>query len=103
MVLMSATMPAPPDGSIPAMVSTTGLSCWIERIEQPDSRDAACACRETTLRITERDAADCYHGKALQFTCNLLEFIQPLRWAIDALRFSFEDGAEHGKVCAAVA
>lgn len=85
------------------MVSTTGLSSWIECIEQPDSRDAASACRETTLRIIERDAADGYDRKALQFARHLLELSQTLRWSKATLRFGFKQGTEHGEVCAVLA
>src|SRR5919106_5592815 len=91
---MSATIPAPPEGSSPAIVSTTGLV-----IEQPYCGHATCARIKTFTGVVEVNTTNRQHRKTLQSARNVAKFFQSLRLAESSLRFRLKHRTENGKVC----
>src|SRR5690242_309673 len=101
---MSATIPAPPDGSRPAIVNTTGRALGFEfisdsldnlrqalRVTQQSYRsNTARTRRETFPNVLNSDSADRNDRKAAQFFRYLAELFQSLRWSKGTLRFSFK-------------
>src|SRR5688572_1264379 len=80
---MSATTPAPPEGSRPAIVSTTGLF-----IEQPYRRHSTGPRVKTFEHVLEVDTADRHHRKPRQCRRDFAKFFESLRRAESALRCS---------------
>jgi len=99
---MSATMPAPPDGSIPAIVSTTGLSLLIARTEPTDSRKTTRSYRKTFFSIIECDAANRQHRKICEIARHLSQFVQTLRWTIRTLRIRFKHRTKDDEISATI-
>src|SRR6185295_17518640 len=111
-VLISATIPAPPDGSRPAIVSTTGLSTTglsttglsttglsidtsnhlnhrrhlLRITQQPYRSDTTRASVETRSDVVEGDATNRNDRKPAQFARNLLQSFQSLRLTKFTLR-----------------